>query len=168
MAKNLMSVFGAPGGKGGGSEGGGGGGGSDGPTLPPHGPGPQSRSVMVLGKTLTFKGELAADEDLLLMGRVEGTITHSSSVTVGMGGVVIGDIKARNITIKGTVDGDLEASESISVTPTANVLGDLTAPRVGIVEGARFVGAVKMTTISVTASADAPAGDQVADRILES
>ncbi len=32
---------------------------------------------MVLGKTLSFKGELAADEDLLLMGRVEGTITHT-------------------------------------------------------------------------------------------
>ncbi len=80
---------------------------------------------------------------------------------MGIGGVVIGDIKARAITVKGTVDGDLEASESIAITPTANVLGDLTAPRVGIVEGARFVGSVKMTHISVTASADAPVSDQV-------
>src|ERR1700722_16477785 len=47
------------------------------------------RSIMILGKTLSFKGELCADEDLLLLGRVEGTISHTASVTVGVGGVVI-------------------------------------------------------------------------------
>jgi cytoskeletal protein CcmA (bactofilin family) len=156
MAKNLMSVFGAQSGKPASPEGS-----ADMDAAAPAGGASEQRSVMVLGKTLCFKGELSADEDLILMGRVEGTITHTASVTVGIGGVVIGDIHARLITVKGTVDGDLEATESIVITPTANVLGDLAAPRVGIVEGAKFVGAVKMTTAPAAVTAAVPATDTV-------
>ena len=116
---------------------------------------PNRLPVMVLGKTLVFKGELSADEDLILFGRVEGSIHHTSSLTVGIGGTVIGDIHAKVIVIKGTVDGDLEATESITIAPTANVLGDLEAPRVCIVEGAQFNGNVEMTE-SPAAEANAP------------
>lgn len=101
-------------------------------------------SVIVLGKTLSFKGELSAEEDMMLFGRVEGSIRHSATLTVGVGGVVIGNIRARVVTIKGTVEGDVEASESITITPTGNVVGDVIAPRVCIVEGAQFNGAVEM------------------------
>lgn len=115
-------------------------------------PGQAQRSVMVLGKTLSFKGELSAEEDLILFGRVEGSVKHTENLTIGVGGVVIGDVKARVITVKGTVEGDLEATESIVVSPTANVIGDLVAPRVSVVEGATFNGAVRMPK---TAAADA-------------
>ncbi len=157
MAKNIMSVFGAQSGKsatGADSS-------SAAEAESADASAPAQRSVMTLGRTLSFKGELAAEEDLILFGRVEGTITHTESVTVGVGGVVIGDICARFITIKGTVEGDLEATESIVIAPTADVLGDLAAPRVGIVEGARFIGAVKMTTAppSVASKAGAPPSD---------
>ncbi|MEJ1960058.1 MAG: polymer-forming cytoskeletal protein [Gammaproteobacteria bacterium] len=105
--------------------------------------------VIILGKTLVFKGELSADEDVMLFGRVEGSIRHTGSLTVGAGGIVIGDIHAKAITIKGTVEGDLEATESVTISPTANVEGDIAAPRVCIVEGAQFNGAVEMTEAPV-------------------
>jgi len=151
MAKNLMSVFGGPSEKAVDV--------SDAPVAA-HAeattiaPGTQSNRlpVIVLGKTLSFKGELSADEDLMLFGRVEGTIRHTATLTVGVGGVVIGDIRAKVITIKGTVEGDLEATESITVSPTGNVLGDIAAPRVCIVEGAQFNGAVEMTEAPVAAA----------------
>src|SRR5215470_12036926 len=60
----------------------------------------------VLGKTLVFKGELSADEDLILQGRVEGSIHHTQSLTVGIDGVVVGDIHARSIVIEGRVEGN--------------------------------------------------------------
>jgi cytoskeletal protein CcmA (bactofilin family) len=107
------------------------------------------RSVMTLGKMLTFKGELSADEDMVLLGRVEGTITHTESLTIGVGGSVVGDLRARVITIRGTVDGDLIASESITVAPTANVTGDLTAPHISIIEGAMLNGSVHMSRAAV-------------------
>jgi cytoskeletal protein CcmA (bactofilin family) len=107
------------------------------------------RSVMTLGKFLSFKGELSADEDMVLLGRVEGSITHTESLTLGVGSVVIGNLRARVITVRGTVEGDLEASDSINIAPTANVTGDLTAPRVNIVEGAMFNGSVRMSRATV-------------------
>lgn len=107
-------------------------------------PGARSRVVMTLGKTLVFKGEMSASEDIVLMGRLEGSLTEGESVTVAVGGVVVGDLRARQITIKGAVLGDIEASESIVIDSTAEMTGDLAAPRVSIIEGARFNGKVEM------------------------
>jgi cytoskeletal protein CcmA (bactofilin family) len=99
----------------------------------------------VLGKTLVFKGELWADEDLVLQGRVEGSIHHEQSLTVGPDGVVIGGIRARSILVEGTVEGDLHGSASVIVAATAKVRGNIVAPRVGIMEGASFNGSVDMS-----------------------
>jgi cytoskeletal protein CcmA (bactofilin family) len=105
-----------------------------------------SRKVSVLGKTLVFKGELSADEDIILQGRVEGSIHHTQSVTVGIDGVVIGDTHARSIVVEGTVEGDLKGVVSVLIAATATVRGNIAAPRVGIMEGANFNGSVDMST----------------------
>jgi len=55
----------------------------------------------VLGPTLKFRGELSAQEDLILQGSVEGSITHTQSLTVGTDGTMKGDIRARVIVIDG-------------------------------------------------------------------
>ncbi len=104
------------------------------------------RKVSVLGKTLVFKGELAADEDIILQGRVEGSIHHTQSVTVGIDGVVIGDTHARTILVEGTVEGDIKGVVSVLIAATATVRGNISAPRVGIMEGANFNGSVDMQT----------------------
>jgi len=98
----------------------------------------------VLGPTLRFRGELSAQEDLIIQGSVEGSITHTQSLTVGTDGTMKGDIRARVIVIDGKVEGDLYATESISIRATAKVKGNVFAPRVGITEGAFFQGQVEM------------------------
>jgi cytoskeletal protein CcmA (bactofilin family) len=113
------------------------------------------RKPSVLGKTLVFKGELSADEDLVLQGRVEGSIHHTQSLTVGVDGVVIGDIHARSIVVEGTVEGDLRGSASVSVAATATVRGNIVAPRVGIMEGAHFNGSVDMSSAHAARVPDA-------------
>ena len=107
-------------------------------------PKPAPQKIAVLGPTLHFKGELSAEEDFIFQGRIEGSITHTQSVTIGMEGSVAGNIQARLITIDGTVEGDLHASESVIVHETGRVTGNIYAPRVGIVEGAFFSGRVEM------------------------
>jgi len=99
----------------------------------------------VLGKTLVFKGELSAEEDLILQGRVEGAIRHTQSLTVGIDGIVMGDIHARSIVVEGTVEGDLHGTASVLIAATAKVRGNIVAPRVGITEGAVFNGSVDMS-----------------------
>ncbi len=98
----------------------------------------------VLGPTLRFRGELSAQEDLIIQGSVEGSITHTQSLTVGTDGTMKGDIRARIIVIDGKVEGDLYATESVNIRATAKVKGNVFAPRVGIVEGAFFQGQIEM------------------------
>ena len=98
----------------------------------------------VLGPTLKFRGELSAQEDLIIQGSVEGSITHTQNLTVGTDGTMKGDIRARVIVVDGKVDGDLYATESVNIRATAKVKGNVFAPRVGIVEGAFFQGQIEM------------------------
>jgi cytoskeletal protein CcmA (bactofilin family) len=97
-----------------------------------------------LGPTLRFRGELSAQEDLIIQGSVEGSITHTQSLTVGTDGTMKGDIRARVIVVDGKVDGDLYATESVSIRATAKVKGNVFAPRVSITEGAFFQGQIEM------------------------
>src|SRR5271170_898793 len=109
--------------------------------------------IPVLGKTLLFRGELTAEEDVILQGRVEGSIRHASNLIIGTDGSVLGDVYARHLTVEGLVEGDLHCSEAAIVRATAQVRGNIFAPRVGIMEGATFNGRVEMDS-----AASSPAG----------
>ncbi len=113
-----------------------------------------SEKVSVLGPTLVFKGELSADEDLMLKGRVEGSIRHTANLRIGQEGSVRGNIEARNIIVDGTVEGDLHGSGSVTVRESAKVTGNIFAPRVTLDEGARFKGTIDMDVAASGAAAD--------------
>src|SRR5450631_3689630 len=98
----------------------------------------------VLGPTLYFKGDLSAEEDLLIQGRVEGSIKHTQRLTIGAQGSVKANIRAQLIIVEGTVDGDLQAEKSVLVKETAKVRGNIFAPTVSIMEGANFSGTIDM------------------------
>ena len=98
----------------------------------------------VLGPTLRFKGELHADEELLIRGSIEGSITHSQRLTVCPEGTVKANIRAQMIAVEGTVEGDLHAEKSVKISETAHVKGNIHAPSVAIVEGAEFNGNIVM------------------------
>jgi cytoskeletal protein CcmA (bactofilin family) len=142
-------------------------------------PAPEAKTVpqdkpatSVFGPTLRFKGELRAEEDFVLQGRIEGSIHHTQNFTIGTDGVVKGDSRARTIIVEGTVEGDLYALESISIRPTAKVHGNLMAPRVAIADGASFNGKVDMATAARAArsiadrQSSAPVDDAVVETLL--
>ncbi len=104
------------------------------------------RSPATIGRSITIKGEVSGDEDLLIEGRVDGSVNLGQhSVTVGPDGKVKANITGRVVTVEGTVEGDLVAEERVVLRSTANVQGDLTAPRVVLEDGANFRGGVDMS-----------------------
>lgn len=115
------------------------------------------RKIAVLGPTLKFKGELSAEEDFILQGRIEGSINHTQSVTIGADGSVLGNIHARIITVDGTVEGDLHGVEAVVVHQTGRVSGNIFAPRVGLVEGSFFNGRIDMGEQRAAAARDSRA-----------
>jgi cytoskeletal protein CcmA (bactofilin family) len=100
--------------------------------------------MSVLPRSLRFKGELSADEDLLIQGSIEGVIKHTQRVTIGEEGNVKASITAQVIKVEGTVEGDLHAAKSVFVDQSGNLRGNIHAPSVCLVEGAKFNGAVDM------------------------
>jgi cytoskeletal protein CcmA (bactofilin family) len=113
--------------------------------------------VSVLGPTLHFKGELHADEELLIKGRIEGSITHSQRITVCAEGTVTANVRAQVIVVEGTLQGDLTAEKSVMVRETAKLRGNITAPSVSIVEGAHFTGGIDMEKRAAAADASSAA-----------
>jgi cytoskeletal protein CcmA (bactofilin family) len=114
----------------------------------------------VLGPTLKFKGELTADEDLLIQGHIEGTIKHSSSLTIGESGHIKADVKAEYIVVEGRVEGDLKGGKCVKIRETAKIDGNIVSPNVSLVEGARFNGKIDMESDPAAAKvADKPAAE---------
>ena len=117
----------------------------------------RNRKSSVLGPTLKFKGELTADEDLLIQGRVEGSIKHTSSLTIGEGGHVKADVAAEYIAVEGRVEGDLKSSQSITIRETAKIDGNIASPTVSLLEGANFNGKIDMSGEAKAQPANEPA-----------
>ena len=103
--------------------------------------------VSVVGETLHFKGELSAGEDLVIEGKVEGTINQGKcSLMLKPKGRIIADVNATKIIIEGTVEGDLRATVSVKVRKGGSVTGNIAAPTVGIDDGATFNGSIEMVS----------------------
>jgi cytoskeletal protein CcmA (bactofilin family) len=108
-------------------------------------PPPLSAERATIGRSITIRGDVTGDEDLLIQGCVEGSVDlKQHSVTVGADGEVEASIVGRIVTIEGRVQGDIRAEEQVILRNAAFVQGDITAPRVVLEDGARFRGLVDM------------------------
>lgn len=105
----------------------------------------RSKSVSVIGPTLVFKGELSADEDLIIEGQIEGTIAHHKKhLTVGEQGRVMADIHASSVIVLGKVVGDIHSETIVSLTKSSNVKGNIFCSRISMEDGAMFEGRIEM------------------------
>ncbi len=99
----------------------------------------------VIGPKIMFKGELTGEEDLLIQGRVEGSIDlKGNHLTIGSQGVIKANVAARTITVEGSVEGDIVAAEHIAIKSASRVKGNLKAERVTLEDGAKFRGSIDM------------------------
>jgi len=105
----------------------------------------RSKNVSVIGPTLVFKGELSADEDLVIEGTIEGTIAHhKKNLTIGKKGRVTADIHASSVLVEGQLNGDIHSDGLVSLAKGALVSGDISCARLVMEDGARFTGKVDM------------------------
>ena len=99
----------------------------------------------MIGPSIVIKGTVTGDEDLLVHGRIEGTIDlHAHVVSVGQSGKVAADITAKIINIDGEVTGDITGNEKVVISKSGNVRGNIVAPRVTLEDGAIFKGSIDM------------------------
>jgi len=102
-------------------------------------------AVGMIGSGLVIRGELQGQEDLVIEGTVEGTITMEKNLTIEEGGKIKANIETETITVRGEVVGDLVARDKISVHRGARITGDMKAPRIEIEDGAYYKGNIVMS-----------------------
>jgi len=102
----------------------------------------RSKNVSVIGPTLVFKGELSADEDLVIEGHIEGTIAHHKKhLTIGRQGRVKADIHASSVIVEGRL---IHSEGIVSLANGADVSGNIFCGRIVMEDGARFKGKIDM------------------------
>jgi cytoskeletal protein CcmA (bactofilin family) len=117
----------------------------------------ERRDAAAVGASISIVGDVTGDEDLTILGRIEGKVDLPQHVVnVGQSGRVKADIRARVISVAGEVRGNLVAGEQILIRKTATMLGNLTAPRVGLEDGCSFRGSVEMESMPDKGRAAAP------------
>lgn len=117
------------------------------------------RTTAMIGMTVKIKGDISSDENLVIEGQVDGTITlNSHELTVGQSGRVNANVSAKLIKIDGQVNGDIVGKEKVTISKTGNVRGNIVAPVVILEEGGKFKGTIDMGATS-SAGGEVPVTD---------
>lgn len=114
-----------------------------------------------IGKTIVICGEVKGGEDLIIDGRVEGTVNLSESrLTIGPSAQVSADLSAKDVLIMGHVQGNVVASGRVELRAGCSVEGDIRALRLAVEDNAVFRGKVDLTQAAAkpNEAANAPAG----------
>jgi len=99
----------------------------------------------MIGSTVVIDGNITSAENLIIEGKVSGTITATGhEVTVGQSGQLKANISAKIVRIEGKIEGDISGGEKVIISKTGNVLGNIDAPRVTLEDGAKFKGSIEM------------------------
>jgi cytoskeletal protein CcmA (bactofilin family) len=114
-----------------------------------------------IGKSISIKGDLTGNEDLVIEGKVEGKVElPNNQLTVGANGIVKAEVSAKSVVVIGRVAGNVKGSERIEIQATGIVEGDVAAPRLVVAEGAVVNGSIQMTKQTGAAgTASAPAAE---------
>ncbi len=98
----------------------------------------------IIGKGISAEGNIGGDGDLVIEGRLKGSIVTNGAVRVGKEAEIQADIKALEVHVAGSVKGNIFASSLIEISETGRVVGDIKTKTVDIAKGAFFHGSCDM------------------------
>lgn len=119
---------------------------------------PGEGAAAVIGKSVEIRGEVKGNEDLVVDGHVEGTITLADNkLTVGPNAHVQANVSARDVVVQGTLSGNIIAAGRVELRQGSHLVGDIRAARLSIEENATFNGKVDLVTAPPSAQGEKPA-----------
>jgi cytoskeletal protein CcmA (bactofilin family) len=102
-------------------------------------------ATAVIGKSVQIRGEVKGNEDLVVEGTVEGTITLSGSrLTVGPHARVQANVVGRDIIVLGALEGDVQATGRVELRAGSQMTGDIRAARLSVEDNAVYSGKVEL------------------------
>lgn len=104
----------------------------------------------VVSRSTMWRGDLESDGNVVVHGRVQGTVTARNEVYIAEDAEVEASVNADVVVVMGMVRGTITCTGRCEVLPTARILGDVFAPALVVQEGALVSGNVTMTTESAS------------------
>jgi len=102
-------------------------------------------ATAVIGKSVQIRGELKGNEDLIVEGLVEGTVTlNENRLTIGANARVTANVAARDVVVQGSLQGDIHAQGRVELRAGSRVTGDIRAARLSVEDNAIFSGKVEL------------------------
>jgi cytoskeletal protein CcmA (bactofilin family) len=91
-----------------------------------------------------IKGDIKAEEDFRIDGKIEGNIECSGKVIIGPQAEITGNINCNNADLMGKIKGNITVNETISLKSQVVFNGEILAKYVDIEAGAIFNGTCTM------------------------
>jgi len=104
----------------------------------------EAAGLSIIAVGLVIRGDLESAGTVKVEGTVEGSVLAKQQVLVARGGIVRGDVLARETVVGGEVHGSISAEDRVEVQAGAAVHGDITTRRIAVAEGARLNGLIRM------------------------
>lgn len=100
-------------------------------------------------ESFVLRGSIEKTHDIRVEGTIFGDIKQANTVVIAETGVVLGNIKAKNLIVFGCVEGDISVIESISIKGTGKITGKLDTQLLTLEDGATYEGIVVMKPLSL-------------------
>lgn len=99
-----------------------------------------SGAETIIGPSIKVKGGLVGGGDIVVGGKVEGSITTQHNLMVTEKAEVDADVKAANAQVAGFIKGNVSVSGKLELAPTSKILGNISAKILVVAEGAQING----------------------------
>ncbi len=100
----------------------------------------------IIGPSMSVSGDFKGDGDVVVDGKVKGTLKTKKNVYVGETATINADIFAENGTIAGTVTGKVTIKDRLELVSGAKITGDVVTRTIYMEAGAKINGNVTMET----------------------
>lgn len=118
------------------------------------------RNKTVLGPDCRISGELALDNDAVIMGQFKGTLRVSGVLELTESSEVSGTIIAGSVKLAGVAEADIVAEMGVELLAGAQLTGQLYTTNIQVAEGATFQGDVCVGPKAIAAAFEALAIDE--------
>lgn len=98
----------------------------------------------IIGRGAVCNGNFSAEGSIRIDGTVQGDVTISGTLIVGVAGYINGDVNANVVIVGGEINGNVNAPEKTELTSTARMIGDIVTNTIVIDEKAVFQGNCNM------------------------
>ncbi|MEZ4687826.1 MAG: polymer-forming cytoskeletal protein [Bacteroidia bacterium] len=105
---------------------------------------PGAGGTNTISRGTVIEGNITAEGDMRIEGKVIGTLVCNSKLVVSGTGYIEGAVDARNAVVEGEIKGNVVTRELLQIDKSGKVHGDIFTQKLVVQMGATFTGNCKM------------------------